>query len=95
MRDLTSSKLIYAKGFLFLLASLLASSILVLQNPRALTILLLVIAIWCFARFYYFAFYVIERYVDTRFRFTGMIAVAKYLLCRPEKRRDVERSSLP
>ena len=82
MRDLTSSKLIYAKGFLFLLASLLASSILVLQNPRALTILLLVIAIWCFARFYYFAFYVIEKYVDAQYRFTGMISILRYLFAK-------------
>jgi hypothetical protein len=82
MRDLTSSKLIYAKGVLFLIASLLASSILIVQDPRALTILLLAIAIWAFARFYYFAFYVIEKYVDARYRFTGMISLLRYLFAQ-------------
>jgi hypothetical protein len=80
MRDLTRPKLIYVKGFLFLLASMLAASILIVQDPRALTILLLVIATWCFARFYYFAFYVIERYVDARYRFTGMISFVRYIV---------------
>ena len=72
MRDLKNPKLLYAKGFLFLLAALLAGALLVLQNPRLQTAALLAIAVWCFARFYYFAFYVIERYVDPAYRFAGL-----------------------
>ena len=87
MRDLTSSKLIYLKGFLFLTASALACAILIIEQPASRTILLLAIAIWCFARFYYFAFYVIERYVNSRYRFTGVWSLATYLLRRVARSR--------
>jgi hypothetical protein len=39
---------------------------------------LLVIAIWCFCRVYYFAFYVIEHYVDPGYRFAGLVDFMKY-----------------
>ena len=42
-------------------------------------LLLLAVAIWSFCRFYYFAFYVIEHYVDPQFRFAGLISFAQYL----------------
>ena len=91
MRDLTSSKLIYLKGFLFLTASALACAILIIEQPSSRTILLLAIAIWCFARFYYFAFYVIERYVDPGYRFAGLWSFARYVLgrgCRISRRQS-------
>jgi hypothetical protein len=84
MPDLKNPKAIYAKGFLFLLAGLLASFILVLENPSLKTALLIAIAVWCFARFYYFAFYVIEHYVDPGFRFAGLWSFARYLMRRRE-----------
>ena len=40
---------------------------------------LLAIAIWSFCRFYYFAFYVIEHYVDPQFRFAGLGSFVRYL----------------
>jgi hypothetical protein len=80
MRQLHSPRVIYLKAFLFLCCAVLAATILIIDHPGARTILLLAIAVWCFARFYYFAFYVIERYVDPRFHFTGMIAMLKYFL---------------
>jgi len=36
-------------------------------------------AIWSFCRVYYFAFYVIERYIDPSFRFSGLISALRYL----------------
>jgi hypothetical protein len=30
------------------------------------------LSIWCFARAYYFAFYVIEHYVDGSYRYAGL-----------------------
>ena len=80
MQELRSAKLIYLKGILFLCASALASTALIIEHPNARTILLLAIAVWCFARFYYFAFYVIEKYVDARYRFTGMISLLRYII---------------
>jgi hypothetical protein len=83
MGDLTNPKLIYAKGFLFLAGGLLAATGLILENPTAKTVLLLAVAVWCFARFYYFAFYVIEHYVDPGYRFAGLGSFVRHLLARP------------
>jgi hypothetical protein len=82
MKDVTSPTWIKVKGFLFLLLGILASVLLILDNPTWKTILLLVLAIWCFCRFYYFAFYVIEHYVDPNFKFSGLISFVKYLIQR-------------
>jgi hypothetical protein len=53
---------------------------LLVRAPSLQNAALLVIAIWSFARFYYFCFYVIERYVDPSFRFSGLGSAARYLL---------------
>jgi len=82
MKDVTSPIWIRVKGFLFLLLGILASVLLILENPTWKTVLLLALAIWCFCRFYYFAFYVIEHYVDPNYRFSGLISFLRYLLQR-------------
>jgi len=82
MADLENPRLIYAKGFLFLLAGGMASGLLLWEAPTLRVALLLAVAVWCFARFYYFAFYVIEHYVDPGFRFAGLGAFVRYLLAR-------------
>ena len=61
---------------------LLAAFLLILENPTLKTALLIAVAVWCFARFYYFCFYVIGRYVDPGYRFAGLWSVARYLLAR-------------
>lgn len=77
--DLTSSRAILVKGWLFLLLGVLAvTGILVLAFSWELAALL-AIAIWAFCRWYYFMFYVIERYVDPSFRFSGLIAFLRYV----------------
>src|SRR5262249_59430696 len=80
MADITNPKLIYVKGFLFLLMGLIASGLILLERPTLTMALLLAIAVWSFARFYYFAFYVIEHYVDPGYRFSGLWSFARYLL---------------
>jgi hypothetical protein len=35
----------------------------------------MIIAVWCFCRLYYFAFHVIEHYVDASYRFSGLLSV--------------------
>jgi hypothetical protein len=79
MGDLKNPKLIYAKGFLFLILGMLASSALLLLHPGWKEAALLAIAVWAFARAYYFAFYVIEHYVDPGFKFAGLGAFLVYL----------------
>jgi len=80
MADLKNKKLIYFKGFLFLFGGLLACMGIVLEQPTLKVVVLLAAAIWCFARAYYFAFYVIEHYVDGRYKFAGLVSFVRYLL---------------
>ncbi len=82
MTDITSPRLLYLKGFLMLLGGLLASATILLEHPDWKLAALLVVAVWCFARTYYFAFYVIEHYVDDGYRFSGLWSFARYLLGR-------------
>ena len=79
MTDITHPKLLYAKGLLFLFGGMLAAGLLVAEHPSLRVVLLLAIAIWCFARAYYFAFYVIEHYIDPAYRFAGLGDFVKYL----------------
>ena len=80
--DLTDPRLIKLKGLLFLFLGLLASALLLILAPSLRVALLLGIAIWSFCRFYYFAFYVIEHYVDPTFKFAGLWDFARFLLRR-------------
>jgi hypothetical protein len=82
MGDITSAKLIIAKGFLVLLAGCMAAAALLLEHPSLRVAFLLALAVWCFARFYYFAFYVIQHYVDPGYRFAGLGSFAAYMLRR-------------
>ena len=82
MRNLKSSRAIYAKGFLLLVIGMAAAGLVVLENPTPKTGLLLAIAVWSFCRFYYFAFYVIEHYLDESYRFSGLWSFARYVLRR-------------
>ena len=83
MKELTDPSWIKAKGILFLVVGLLSSVLLVVEHPEIKVALLLGISIWCFCRFYYCAFYVIEHYVDPAYRFSGLWSFARYLLRRP------------
>ena len=73
-RDITSKKLIAAKGVLFLLLGIFSGSLLILDRPTITTFLLLLITVWSFARFYYFMFYVITNYVDNDYKYSGFIS---------------------
>jgi len=82
MKDLTSATWIRVKGMLFLVLGTAAAALLILEHPSWKLAGLLVLAIWCFCRFYYFAFYVIEKYVDPGYKFSCLWSFARYLLSR-------------
>jgi hypothetical protein len=82
MGDLKNPNLIKLKGLLFLLLGFLASALLLIETPTLRHAALLTIAVWSFCRFYYFAFYVIEHYVDPQFRFAGLGSFVRYLIGR-------------
>jgi hypothetical protein len=85
MKDLSSTTWIKVKGLLFLLLGLGAVVLLLLENPSWKVALLLALAIWCFCRFYYFAFYVIEKYVEPSYKFSGLWSFVCYLVQRRKK----------
>jgi hypothetical protein len=91
MRELTSPSWIKFKGFLFLLLGVFAVTLLLLLHPEWRVALLLGIAVWSFCRFYYFAFYVIEKYVDSSFRFAGLSSFVRYLMVQRRLPRSVAR----
>lgn len=86
-RDLTSPFWLYAKAAMFVLLGLMSAGLLLAQSPTLVTALLLATTIWAFCRAYYFAFYVIEHYMDPKFRFAGLGAFLAYVLFG-RKRRD-------
>jgi len=80
MTDLSSPAAIKAKGLLFLFLGVASVVLAWLEHPTLKMAVLLGLAVWSFCRFYYFAFYVIEKYVDSKFRFAGLWSFALYLL---------------
>ena len=82
MGDLKSKRLIVLKGWLFLLLATLALAGLCLQSPSWRTLALGLILAWASARFYYFLFYVLEKYVDPALRYAGVLDQLQALLRR-------------
>ena len=82
MKDLSNPFWIKLKGILFLLIGVVATPFDFLDNPKWQTAILLALAIWSFCRAYYFAFYVIEKYVDPAYKFSGLISFVRYLFQR-------------
>ena len=82
MGDLKNPQIIIAKGLMFLFLGVLSSAILLANAPQIRIAVLLLIAIWAFCRFYYFAFYVIQHYVDPNYKFSGLYSFFKYLLSK-------------
>lgn len=88
MGDIASHKLLYLKGALFLVIGALASATLLLEHPSLKVGALLALSIWAFARAYYFAFYVVEHYVDGQYRFAGLVHFLRYCIAQRRRRRE-------
>jgi hypothetical protein len=87
MRELHAAGWIELKAILFLCAGTLAIALLLADRPALKILFLLAVAIWSFCRAYYFAFYVLERYVDPGFRFSGLASLVRYFAARPAPRK--------
>jgi hypothetical protein len=85
VKDLTNPNWIKLKGILFLAIGITSSVLLLLQCPEWRVAALLAISIWCFCRFYYFAFYVIQNYVDASYKFSGLWSFACWFLSSRRK----------
>jgi hypothetical protein len=80
MTDLKISRMIWFKGGLLLLIGVAAAVLLLVETPTLKSGLLLGLSIWGFCRAYYFAFYVIEHYLDPGYHFSGLWSFFGYLL---------------
>lgn len=80
MADLQDPRWMSVKAALFVLLGCLAGGLLIILADNWRVTLLLLIAIWSFARAYYFVFYVIEHYIDSNYRFAGLWDFLRY--CR-------------
>ncbi len=79
MTDLTNPRVIKLKGALFLFAGILSAGLLLWETLSLRNLFLLLVCIWSFCRAYYFAFYVIEHYMDPSYRFSGLGAFIHYI----------------
>jgi hypothetical protein len=80
VRDLESRRWIVAKGALFLFLVLACSGLLYTAAPSWRTAFLLLVLTWSAARFYYFLFYVLEKYVDPSLRYAGVLSLLQAIL---------------
>jgi hypothetical protein len=79
-RDITSKWLLHAKGFLFLLLGLIAAGLIYMISRDFRIVILLVIAIWGFCRFYYYLFYVLEKYIGREQKYAGVFDALKFIV---------------
>ncbi len=78
--DLKQPWLIHLKGVLFLMMGLGAAALLLYEAPTLRVGALLVVTVWAFCRFYYYLFYVLDRYLGREKRFAGILDALQYLL---------------
>lgn len=77
---------IFVKAGLFVLLAVLAGGILVLQHPTWTTAGCALVLGWASARAYYFAFHVVQHWVDPEFRFRGLVEFAAWWRARRRRR---------
>jgi len=82
MGDLKESRWMYLKAVLFLAIGITAVFLILLEVGTIRIAVLLALAVWSFCRLYYFMFYVIEKYVDPRYKFAGIFSFLRYLMSR-------------
>ncbi len=90
MPDLQSSPLIIAKGLMFFGIAALSTFLLIVERPSLRVAILLGLLVWASCRFYYFLFYVLERYVDPNLRYAGLWALV-VAITRRNVTRDRDR----
>ena len=82
MRDIKSRRVLWMKGSLFLALGISSAFLLLTECQTFRTALLWFLSVWAFCRAYYFAFYVLEHYIDQTYRFSGLLSVANHVLKR-------------
>lgn len=96
MADIEDPRLMWVKFALFLLLGLLATGVALVLFPDWRLACLMALAIWACSRAYYFAFYVIEHYIDPTYRFAGLGSFVRYALeGRSNTKRNLQQGASP
>jgi hypothetical protein len=90
MSDIQNHRVLWLKFGFFIVLGLLAFGIILALFPSFQLAGLMIIAIWAFCRAYYFAFYVIQHYIDPSYRFAGLSSFVRYVL---RNRSDTDSSA--
>jgi hypothetical protein len=85
--DIKSKRLLHMKGLLFLLLGLLAAGLLLFQSQNFRTLLLLLITIRAFCRFYYYLFYVLEKYIGRDQKYAGVLDALTFIVKSSQTKR--------
>ena len=96
MANIESPFWLWIKGGLFVAIGCLCLVFVAMVTQSVQLVAVCCLAIWAFCRAYYFAFYVIENYIDPKFRFAGLLSVLGYFVDkdqvgRAETAQDSER----
>jgi hypothetical protein len=70
----------WLKAALFLIIGFTSAILIFVEAASLKVAVLLCLTIWAFCRAYYFAFYVIQHYIDPSYRFSGLLDFVRYLL---------------
>ena len=87
MTDLKSGKWIVAKGVMFAGIAVTTAVVILVEMPSVKIAALLALLVWASCRFYYFLFYVLERYVDSTMRYAGLFDLLMGMRRRRQQRR--------
>lgn len=79
MGDLTSKRVIIVKGWLFFAIAAISGFLIVQRSPHVVIAVLVGTLVWSSCRFYYFLFYVLERYVDPSMKYRGVLHLASQM----------------
>lgn len=87
MADIKSPRWLYAKAGLLLFLGVFAGVLLIIEAGSWSAVAFYLISVWAFCRAYYFAFYVVQQYIDPRYRFAGLWDFTCYALgwSQPER----------
>jgi hypothetical protein len=80
MKNLQQPKWMYLKALLLVFIGLLSAAMLLAMNPTGQTAVLMGLAIWASCRLYYFAFYVIEHYIDPGYHYSGICSACLHFM---------------
>jgi hypothetical protein len=85
MRNLKHPVFMYIKAVLFLAIIIVSTLLILVECPSWKVAGLLMLVIWASARLYYFMFYVIEKYINDAYTFSGIWSFVKYMVSAPKK----------